>query len=169
MNSIEKIISESKTQKEAADKISKLAEKVGYVPLSNEENARPFVKAYKQQNSGAMAIAESLLEKEAEYNRNQTLIYLAERMPLDIIDEEIKSLMDWIAEWADKVKESPEHYLSWGEGAFKDAAKAKVLQTVRGWLNQPENWDDPGFWSEMEKHMTKQAIGLASSIPSSTS
>ncbi len=168
MNTIEKIIAESKTQKEAGEKIRILATKYGIILADSD-----FVKNYKKGAAWAFTATEQFLKAEAEYNRKQTIKYLANHLPLNTIDEAVADLDSGIAEWTDKVKESPEYYLSWGEGAFRDAAKRQVLLVIRHWLNRTDDlvgtYDDPNFWPEIEKHITKQAINFASSMPSSTS
>lgn len=168
MNFMDKIKNEAKSKADRVRKVKAMIEKAGQE--CSEQRAKSLIKMYDEGNSAAIYEMNNTIQAILdEQDRQATINYLLNHMPLDTLDKEIKSLMASVSEWADKVKGNPEYYLSWGEGAYKDAAKIKVLQTIRHWIDQPDKWDDPGFWPEIEKRIVKYTIDNASSMASSAS
>ena len=162
MNTIERIIAKSKTQKAAAEEILALATKLGQ-PIADPTK---YVKEFKHGSPYTNQITDSLLRLEKIYNREQTRQWLNRKQPMDMLNKAVEKQEKNLAEWFDKAKADPFHQLSWGGTAFQGAAKLKVLKEIEDHLIGNVNQER---WDAIMESLRKDVLRMASSMNNSRS
>jgi hypothetical protein len=170
MNTIDKIIRDSKTQKQAAEMFQKLSEKLGE-PV-NAADALYLIRGYKIGKRDCLTAADFLLKKEAKYDRELMKARLQEYHPTVIISKAIEGCDKDLRDWAEEFLKDPFYKLSWGDAIVKTAAKRFLYLEIQSYLNNQTYADlSTAFplWEEIQEHIKGQALRMAATPASSTS
>lgn len=175
MNTVEKIVAKSKTQKAAVEKIMGLATNVS--ANVGEMEVAQMVKDLKNGNDTFVSVSclNAILAAEKLYNLHRTREWLERSKPLDTIAKTIAELDASLAEFFEAAKADPYYRLSWSGSAFEMAAKRKVYLEVQHYLQHylqaqtDSGTAGPEAWAEVVKEMAVQAMRMASCAGASRS
>jgi hypothetical protein len=167
MNTIEKIIAESKTQKAAAEKIWNLAHKYGYYSL----DAALMVKEVKKGSTFSKNLVNDFLAAEKRYNRKQDQEWLENNKPLDTIAKAISDLDEHLTAWFEEAKKDPFYHFSWGDKTFQWAATRKAYLELQRWMKGADDGAslDAQKWEMIIKEITEEVLNMARGGSRSTS
>jgi hypothetical protein len=172
MNTVEKVVAEAKTQKEAVEKLMNMSANWGG-SISREELALMVKDMKNNRESQICRVSmEFLLAKEREHNRARQAERLARSRPEDKIAKAIADLDEKLAKWFDEAKKDPFYQLSWGGKAYELAARRKAYLEIQ--LDMKAIAERDGeltkkHWDDELKEVAREATSMARSVNSSRS
>jgi hypothetical protein len=174
MNTIEKIIAESKTQKQAVEKITAKAaiwEATNYDEMDFYKMVKDMKKAGELPMGPSLNCLGYLLTQQKAYNRRRDQVWLTENHPKDTINKAITRLDEKLAKWFEEAKTDSFYKLSWGSDAFKWAATRKAYLELQHWMNGVDHGAslDAQKWEMIIKKVVRETLGMARGGSRSTS
>lgn len=171
MNTIEKIVAESRTQKEAVAKITALRDAVAehVTTIPSEIEISQAVKDLKNGRTTVIAtdVVGIILAAEKKRNLARTKESLEKRSPADLLQKAVDDLDKNLNDWFEKAKADPFYQLSWGGKAFELAASRKTYLEIRHDMDRG-GWTK-ARWEAVLAGISKEVLSMASQSGSSRS